>query len=159
MKIFLAKIFLMKIFLAKIFLATIFFWKGIWLSLPRPCPIIHPLHTTPTPVIWSWGGDETNEGRTHGPDASTFCLFYNNRFRWLSNSKSVKVGNQRAPWFYKSLYFSQRSLSLLLQSNTIKETKRGCVRSVSSFRLFRLSPPPQLQITGKRRWELDVGGG
>ena len=43
-------------------------------------------------------------------------------------------------------------------SNTIKGTIIVCsVRSVSSFVSFRLSPPPQLQIRGKRGWELYVG--
>ena len=69
-----------KYFWWKYFWLKYFFGKGTSLSLPRPCPITHPLHSTPIPVIWSWGGDETNEGRTYGPDASTFCLFYNNRF-------------------------------------------------------------------------------
>ena len=79
-KVYFLEVFLVNFFLENIFGENIFFRKYFWqqyfvqkifgniffyllrkrilpkiflgnLSLPRPCPIIHPLHTTPTPVI------------------------------------------------------------------------------------------------------------
>ena len=48
---FFENIFSENIFGENIFWHKYFFGKGTSLSLPRPCPIIQPLHTTPTPVI------------------------------------------------------------------------------------------------------------
>ena len=43
------------------------FGKGTSLSLPRPCPIIHPLHTTPNCYLkWRGGGrNKRNELTVH----------------------------------------------------------------------------------------------
>ena len=73
--IFQLKIFFVKkiYFFDKNIFAKNIFGKGTSLSIPCPCPIIHPLHTTPTPVIWSWGGGRNK--RTHGLDGAMVVPF------------------------------------------------------------------------------------
>ena len=62
------------IFDENIFGNNIFFGKGF----DFPSLLSTPSIQLPTPLTsyLKLGGDETNEGRTYGPDAHTYCLFY-----------------------------------------------------------------------------------
>ena len=96
MKIFLVKIFFSEIFLVKIFseifLVKIFLEKIFFLerdiTFPRtPYNPYIQLPPTLTPYLKLRGGRRMNKW-TYGPDASTFCLFYNNRLNKCLNMVS-----------------------------------------------------------------------